>query len=496
MCVLSVLPSAADSGARLCAMARDEAGVATIDDFLEMTCGLAIDKLKRTSVAQDPDRTSITLAKVGHVGPGDLDAHVCLLELLFDEVSIVKHFTTFVAAFRSLDDRHENKLTQSSNPLFVISWAKGEAAKLSAIWQYAMRRLAGKKAPDGTTRVFQSNCVAVQRLRRMQDSRTAMQRISGNGASIVSSNGASIATASSQAMAPVCPFLDGNDEDSQASSGVEVVGFWDAVPCPFDSHEEEPEEEEGDEVEIVESQEAAPCPFDSHEEEPWEEGDGHEQGEIELIDLNEEENEEHTEEAHAKDDWIQRQRKALKGFSASSRTIGDNHTPIGLFENIALAERSNDKPIKIASRGGARKRPASASGDLSPAVAKAKGTIHKKPASASGAGDVAGKAFLDNLDPAFKDSVQEMLPVWLWPQKLGKEGAKSYCIESTCRARLTFIRSSEKLSVTIERTCLCQGGDAVRKTLTYPNGGFREWWPAIRTIACDCDEKDAWGNDS
>ena len=488
MCVLSVLPSAAVSRVRLCAMARDEAGVATIDDFLEMTCRLAIDKLKRTSVAQDPDRIFITLAKVGHVGPGDLDAHVCLLELLFDEVSIVKHYTTFVAAFQSLDDRHENKLTQSSNPLFVISWAKGEAAKLSAIWQYAMRRLAGKKAPDGTTRVFQSNCVAVQRLRRMQDSRTAVQRISGNLPSI--------ATASSQAMAPVCPFLDGNDEDSQASSGVEVVGIWDAVPCPFDSHDEEPVEEGGDEVEIVESQEAAPCPFDSHEEEPWEEGDGHEQGEIELIDLNEEENEEHTEEAHAKDDWIQRQRKALKGFSASSRTIGDNHTPIGLFENIALAERSNDKPIKIASRGGARKRPASASGDLSPAVAKAKGTIHKKPASARGAGDVAGKAFLDNLDPAFKDSVQEMLPVWLWPQKLGKEGAKSYCIESTCRARLTFIRSSEKLSVTIERTCLCQGGDAVRKTLTYPNGGFHEWWPAIRTIACDCDEKDAWGKDS
>ena len=94
MCVLSVLPSAAVSRVRLCAMARDEAGVATIDDFLEMTCGLAIDKLKRTSVAQDPDRIFITLAKVGHVGPGDLDAHVCLLELLFDEVSIVKHYTT------------------------------------------------------------------------------------------------------------------------------------------------------------------------------------------------------------------------------------------------------------------------------------------------------------------------------------------------------------------------------------------------------------------
>ena len=100
------------------------------------------------------------------------------------------------------------------------------------------------------------------------------------------------------------------------------------------------------------------------------------------------------------------------------------------------------------------------------------------------------------MDAEFKELVEKNLPTWLWPQKLGKEGAKPYAIVGPCQAKLIFMAPSQNLSVTIERTCNSMGGEAVRKSVACPIGGFDEWWPAIRTIACDCDEKGAWGKDS
>ena len=92
---------------------------------------------------------------------------------------------------------------------------------------------------------------------------------------------------------------------------------------------------------------------------------------------------------------------------------------------------------------------------------------------------------------------KDMLLKHLWPKTPVKDSAVSYTVTSQCNAKLTIRRgTASSLACTVESSCSAKGGTKPRKSFTLLKAAdFNTWWQKIRTVACECCEKSAWGKD-
>ena len=202
--------------------------------------------------------------------------------------------------------------------------------------------------------------------------------------------------------------------------------------------------------------------------------------------------------------------------------ISCSGAPIGVAQNIMLAEAAMNVPVKL---GRVLKRPAAATcSEIAPAPKKKKtsgsdavaplaasgfvtalarnkkkpsGSEAAPPAAAIGSETKSAEAAMVKLDAAFRRVVERTVHKCLWPTNVSKEGALSYTVRSTCGASLCIRCSKDKLSfsATCERSCTAKGNNLIRKTMKYPlrpSTGFHEWWHAVRAVICQCDEGIAW----
>ena len=137
----------------------------TIANLVEVFCSEAIHRIRKSGKGIESGMALFQYQEGRTATEKDLELHCDLLEELL-HARVRKTAVIMREAMLLLDERCDNELTKTANPLLKFAWGKVQSTVLSHIYGYCIRRVVPRKGKNGerleSTHI---KCHAVHRLR-------------------------------------------------------------------------------------------------------------------------------------------------------------------------------------------------------------------------------------------------------------------------------------------------------------------------------------------